>query len=124
MTFGTNQITARTSWLTPYTFEPYGNGLGVLVSVNSATATQGTLPGNASGNVNCLLINNMGSSWVNVLWGDSTTRATTSSLAVPPNTQALYSVTIVGEAAPTTLSVIGTASSASTVQATLGLGGV
>lgn len=110
---------ARAYWITPYAFEASGGGLGVSLSctTSSGTSSRTALVGEG----NSFVINNMGSTWVHLAFGNSAVVATTAHLAIPPGIPVTISVNTRSGAEWTHVAGI-TSLSTTTIQITRGFG--
>jgi len=132
MAFASDQVAARRSWGTPYAFEPYNGGDGVAIVVTT-TAQQVALAMPSDDNATVLVIANTGAAFAYVKTGpDSTIRAHappnsgtgSCSMAVPPGGAVTVQINVPGEPTNFWLSAICGGSDTTTVQATVGFGGV
>lgn len=130
MSQATDPVTARHYWSTPYAFEPLDGGAGSAV-VATTTSARAALVVPVDDDVNVAVIFNVGTVFAYVRLGDSSVVATAPpgsgsglcSMAVPPGGALTVSITTVNAPVPTHLAAI-TFSGTTTIQVTMGMGGV
>jgi hypothetical protein len=109
-----NRIAQGVSRGAPIT--PYNGGQGASLAVTTASSRVALI--GSSANVAYANICNVTSVWAFVQFGDATVVATTASMAVPPNSCVLVSLTSINSVFPTNMAAI-TASGTTTLQVTM-----
>lgn len=119
-----NQQEARTSWVSAYPFEPLAGGKGILLNAGVASSRAALIeaPTNSAALTTALICNQSLTTWVSVLFGDSTVVADLGCMSIPPGTCSLITIATPGQGPPTFMAAIAPSGTVP-VQVTLGYGG-
>ena len=114
--YASNRRNAYNAFVSPFPFEPTG---GVALT---ASTTSGSTAVTLSGTGNQAIITNQGSVYAFVAFGASTITATSSRLAVPPESQVLITIPEVSDGVRATHVAAITSSSTALLQIETGFG--